>query len=1099
MAIAVTGIACRFPGARSPQAFWDNLCAGRDSIVEVPAERFDVDEVFAPQPGVPGRTYCRWGGFIEGIDELDLSYFGLSPREAERMDPQQRLLLEAAADALHDSLLTSRLLRDARAGVYVGSCYNDWEAQELRSLATADRYTSTGATRGTLATRLAFAFDLTGPALMVDVSCASSLLAIHLACRGIWSGETDLALAAGANLVLDPNWAVCFSQTGMLAKDGRCKAFDARADGFVRADGCGVVVLMSLEKARRHGLPVYALIQGSATTQDGRGDGLLNRPTPAGQAHALRAAYRDANVDPHDVQYIECHGSGTPAGDPAEVEALNSVMDGRAQPCLIGSVKTNIGHTEGAAGVAGFIKTTLALHHRRIPASIHCEEPNPAIAWTPSVALTEATQPWPAGIARAGVTSLGFCGTNVHVVLEQASQAEPGEAGSRGGSPLASGPPASSSNAARRGLEGDLRGPRGPRTEVQRAKPSASGGEATFHGAPSSAHGPVASPRLLCLSAGTARGLVETARTYAARLEAQAPADFREFCRSAALGRDHGHHRLAVVARDRRQAVDTLLAFSAGEADADIHSGRAAIKEEGPVFVFSGHGSQWEGMGAHLLQEQQVFRQCMERCDEVVRSLSKESVLDALRQHSWRDGRVASVQPLLSSIQIALAAQLRAWGVHPAAVVGHSLGEIAAAHVAGALSLEQALTIVCQRSAVLDQVAGQGSMLAVELDLEAAQALIAPYCGRVDIAVSNSESSTVLSGASDSLAEIQTQLQARGVFARSVAAAAAGHSPQLDPLLEDFGIALGAITPNHDAAIPIYSTVTGARLSPAAFDASHWAKNLRQPVRFAQAFRALRTAGHGAFVELSAHPILLGPMQQMLQGEGRAERRPAPGVGIATLRRQAGDSQALLAALAELYVNGQEFDLHAWFGAPGPHAPLSNDLPGYCWQREPIPRRKGAGALDPQAAPGQLPTRATEVAEPPSPGTGAAPEPVRVQLLSLQGVARQAALETYLADQVRRAAKLSSTRELDPRVPLTRLGLDSLLALEFKNAVETDLELELSLSKVLLSPGLENLALHLLDALSATGHDHAPAWAHARVAALDDSEVDLLLAELLEN
>jgi phthiocerol/phenolphthiocerol synthesis type-I polyketide synthase C len=865
-AIAIVGIGCRFARSATPAQFFRNLVEGMDAITEVPKERFDADAIYDPRPGTPGRSVTRWGSFVDDVYGFDPYYFGLSPREANTMDPQQRLLLEVTAEALDDAGLTREKLSSFRSGVFIGACHNDWENARLRETERLNLYTCTGSGRSILAGRISYAFNLLGPSMAVDAGCASSLLAVHLACQSLWSGESSVALAGGVNLILEPEWLIVFSQAAMLSPDGRCKAFDARANGFVRSDGCGVVALMPLSLARSLGARVYAVIRGSGTSNDGSSNGLLATPSQYGQEKALRAAYDDAALSPHDVQYVECHGTGTPVGDPVEVAAIVSVMKGRDQgPCAIGSVKTNIGHTEGAAGIAGLIKAALSLHHRVIPASLHFETPNPKIAWDPSVRVASETQPWPeVEVARAGVNSFGISGTDVHVVLEQApAREEPG---------------------ARR------------------------------------------EPALLCLSHGSDEGLRATAASFRGLLEADQATSFHAVAQTAALGRNHHEHRLALVARDHHEAVGKLRAFCEGDRDSGVVSARISDGERSPVFVFSGQGGQWVGMGASLLRTQPVFRDAIERCDEALRPFADFSVLRLLsraRADEQVDG-IDIVQPTLFAMQVGLAALYRSYGVQPSLVIGHSVGEIAAAHTAGILTLDQAARVVCRRSQLLKRTSGQGAMLATELTFEQAQQAIARFGGRVGIAVSNGPTSTVLSGEPTLIAELKSELEQREVFCRPVKSDVAGHSPQLDPLLPELAAALAGLKPEAHASVPFCSTVVGGLVDASALDASYWVRNLREPVRFSSAMETLLTQGHDTFVELNAHPLLVGPIEQLMQ------HTRVNGKVISSLHQGREDDESLLASLGALHVRGQAVDLASLF----PAAVSMVSLPPYVWQHE---------------------------------------------------------------------------------------------------------------------------------------------------------------------
>jgi acyl transferase domain-containing protein len=622
--IAVIGIGCRFPGASGPEAFWELLRNGVDAIREIPSDRPGLASFYDPRPRTPGRLVSRWGGFLEDVDRIDAAFFGLSPREADRMDPQQRLLLEVVWEALEDAGQVAERLAGSATGVFVGLWINDYEALMFADPARVDFHMTTGSGRYSASGRISYTFGLQGPSLTVDTACSSSLVAVHLACQALRSGECGLALAAGANTILTPQVSIAYSQSQMLSPDGRCKFGDARGDGYVRSEGAGVVALKLLSRALADGDPVHAVILGSAVNNDGRTSGFLSTPGRGGQEDLLRKAYRAAGVDPRRVQYVEAHGTGTSAGDPVELQALGTVVaEGRppGRPCLVGSVKTNIGHTEGAAGVAGLIKVVLSLGHRTIPASLHFQEPNPAVPWSElSLAIPREAAPWPEGNdpALAGVSSFGLAGTNAHVVVQQA----PG---------------------------------------VTEAAAEAAEGR----------------PRLLPLSARSSEALKEMAGAVRDRLRSAVPS-FADLCYTASVRRAHHEHRLALVALGAEDAADQLDAFLRGERRPGTSVSSAATAPR-VAFVFPGQGSQWLGMGRQVLKQESAFRAALEDCDRAVRAESAFSVLDELAADPARSrlDQIDVIQPTLFAIQVALAALWRSWGVQPAAVVGHSMGEVA--------------------------------------------------------------------------------------------------------------------------------------------------------------------------------------------------------------------------------------------------------------------------------------------------------------------------------------------------------------------------------------------------------------------------------------
>jgi myxalamid-type polyketide synthase MxaE and MxaD len=873
--IAIIGIGCRFPGANDPAAFWQLLRDGVDAIREVPADRFDQHAFYDPDPAIPGKMNTRWGGFLGQVDQFDPHFFGISPREASRMDPQQRLLLEVTWEALQDAGQASDRLVGTQTGVFIGIATNDYGRLQWNDLGRIDAYAGTGNAMSIAANRISYVFDFRGPSLAIDTACSSSLVAVHLACCSLRSGESTLALAGGVNLILSPAIAIGFTKAGALAPDGRCKAFDARANGYVRSEGAAVVVLKPLSKARADGDPIYAVIRGSAVNQDGRSNGLM-APNPLAQEAVLREAYRQAGVSPGEVQYVEAHGTGTLLGDPIEAKALGAVLGVERPPgqlCALGSVKTNLGHLEAAAGIAGLIKVALALRHREIPPSLHFEKPNPHIPFDELPLRVQTTlSPWPAesSPALAGVSSFGFGGTNAHVVLAEA-------------------PP------------GIIEMPDAERK---------------------------IGTHLLPLSARSPAALRTLARAYQDFLAApESQASLPDICSTASVRLSHHEYRVAVTGNSPGQMLESLQAFGRGEARPGLSSGRKpSARQRKLVFVFPGQGGQWIGMGRRLLEEEAVFREMVERCDLAMRPYGDWSLLTELSAADATQSRLNEIdiiQPALFAIQIALATLWRSWGVEPQAVVGHSLGEVAAAQVAGALSFGDAVRIICHRSRLFKRTIGQGAMVTVELSIEEARRALIGFEDRVSIAVSNGPTSTVLSGDPSALAAILEQLQSRDIFCRMVKVDFASHSPQMDPLREDLLQALKGIQPRAES-LPIYSTVTGQLSHGFQFDPVYWAKNMREPVLFSNAIQRLLEDGHDIFLEISPHPTLLSAIQQGCQHFDRE------GTVLPSLRRNENEQTVLLGSLGVLYSLGYPVDWKRVYPTAGQCVPL----PLYPWQRE---------------------------------------------------------------------------------------------------------------------------------------------------------------------
>ncbi len=882
--IAIIGVGCRFPGALDPRAFWQLLRNGTDAVREVPPERFNLHDFFDPNPDTPGKMNTRWGGFIEQVDQFDPHFFGISLREAARMDPQQRLLLQVTWEALEDAGQVRERLAGSQTGVFIGISNNDYARIQLSDPRRIDAYAGTGNALSIAANRISYLFDFRGPSMAIDTACSSSLVAVHLACRSLLSGESTVALAGGVNLIISPTITINFTKAGVMAPDGRCKAFDARANGYVRGEGAGVVVLKPLSKTIADGDPIYAVICGSAVNQDGRSNGLM-APNPLAQEAALREAYRRAGVSPGYVQYVEAHGTGTLLGDPIEVKALGTVLAldrSPGRPCALGSVKTNIGHLEAAAGIAGLIKVALSLQHREIPPSLHFKEPNPDIPFERiPLRVQTALGPWPvdSGPALAGVSSFGFGGTNAHVVLQAAPESNSSIDNSACGE----------SN--------------GASCNSRRAY-------------------------LLPLSARSPDALQALARVYQDFLANPEPtASLNDICYSAGARRSHHQYRLAVTGHSREQLIEALQAYVRGEPRPGLSSGhKVSGRGSKVVFVFPGQGAQWFGVGRQLLKQEPVFEKVVERCDRTMRRFADWSLLaqlTATEPSQSRLGEIDVLQPALFAIQMALAALWQSWGIEPQAVVGHSLGEVAAACVAGSLSLEDGARVICRRSRLIKPAVGHGAMAAAELSVEEARRVLVGYEDRVSIAASNSPTSTVLSGDPAALTAILDQLRRRDIFCRLVKVDFASHSPQMDPFRADLLQCLEGLKP-QPASVPIYSTVTGTVSHGLEFEALYWTKNLRQPVLFSNAVARLMEDGHDIFLEISPHPILLSSIRQGFHNLRRE------GTVLPSLRREESEQGVMLGSLGSLYTLGHSVDFSRIYAAGG----RCVRLPLYPWQQE---------------------------------------------------------------------------------------------------------------------------------------------------------------------
>jgi acyl transferase domain-containing protein len=1007
MPVAIIGLSCRLPKGPSADAFWRALCAGEDAITETPRARWNVDAFYDADAHAPGKMSSRWGGFLEQVDQFDPLFFGISPREAAEMDPQQRLMLELSWEALEDSGVPVDTLAGSPTGVFFGAMWSDYARLAGGRPDAILQHTATGQDLSIIPARISYALGLRGPSVAVSTASSSSLVAVHMACQSLSSGESSLALAGGVNLILAPESTIAMSKLGTMARDGRSKAFDARADGYVRGEGGGVVVLKPLSLALEDGDPIYCVIRGSAVNNNGFGDGLL-APSAEAQEALLREAYARAGVSPAEVVYIEAHGTGTALGDRVEASALGAVLGaGRPaeRPVHVGSVKTNIGHLEAAAGVAGLIKASLALKHRVLPPNLHFQEPNPSIPFGElRLKVQEALEAWPAagaGPALAGVSSFGFGGTNCHVVLE--------------GAPAL---PARES-------KGDVvRAAEAPRAE------------------------------LLVLSARSAAALRARAGDMASWLASRPDLALSDICYTAGLCRAHHEHRLAVVSGTREEMSAALAAASRGDWHAGVVRGEvAAGGETGAVFVFPGQGSQWAGMGRELFAEEPVFRRAMEACDALVKTHTGFSVIEKILAPEVTSelGDTAVAQPALFAVEVAMAALLASWGVRPDAVIGHSVGEVAAAHVAGALDLEEAARLVCCRGRVMRPATGLGRMAVVEMTASAAAEALARHEGRLSIGARNDPGSVVLSGEAAALAEVTARLASEGVRCQEIRVDYAFHSPQMEPVRAELVRALQAVSARA-TTVAMYSTVTGERASGADLDAVYWGRNVREPVNLARAMRAAIGDGHRLFLEVGPHPALGANLERCLAAE-RVE-----GQVLFSIRRGQEARRHLLRVMGALYARGAAVDL----------GPLYVDdarcvaLPAYPWQR----RSYWLTAVAGKDSAGEASREEQVRRENGSRGEAQSKAPSLRQAFQATAVGeRRALIEGFLSAQLAEVLQLESAN-IDPLVPLGRLGLDSLMAMNMRNRIEAILETPVPAMLVLQKGDVRRISSYLLEQMT---------------------------------
>lgn len=851
--IAICGIGCRFPGgANDPESFWQLLRDGQDAVAEVPETRWDANT---------NGGSIRWGAFVENVDQFDAAFFGISPREATHMDPQQRLVLEVAWEALEDAGQAVERLAGTSTGVFLGIYNNDYAWLQSNAPEDIDVYAATGGGQGIAANRLSYLLDLRGPSLAVDTTCSSSLVAVHLACQSLRNGECRVALAGGVNLLLSPEIALSVSKVVPLAADGRCKTFDARADGIVRGEGCGIVVLKRLTDAVADGDNIIAVIKGSATNHDGHSNG-FTAPNGVAQQAVIRQALQNSGLTPAQISYVEAHGTGTQLGDPIEWESLEAVFRGHTS-CLVGSVKTNVGHLEAAAGIAGLIKVALSLKHRAIPPHLHFTKMNPMTSSNGVLEIPLALRDWTGDTERfAGVSSFSLGGTNAHVVLGEALALDSHE---------------------NEALELCL-------------VPLSARSDQALH-----AYAKKLRDHLLA-SGDPERGVYDLAYT-------------------ASLRRSHLSHRLALTGRTQRELITLLGSFIDGEPHPGLKTGRAAGKPDGLVFVFSGQGTQWAGMGQELMDGEPVFRRAVEECYELFSRFGVQASLEELANDP--DGaKPEVVQPAIFAVQIGLAALLREWGVVPEAVTGHSFGEIAAAYTAGILSLEEAARLVCVRAKLFARIAGRGGMAAVELPVREVGELLSEFPGAVSLAAANSPASTVLSGETAALQTIVDALTSRNVRCRLLRVNCAFHSQQVDALTDELEAALQDLKP-RTSSIPFFSTVTRTFVDGEDLKAAYWVRNARQTVWFAEAIETLGRE-YRVFLEVAPHAALTPDIDACLKSSDDSAKV------VPTLRRDNDERTMLLRSLAALYTSGRPIQWQRLYRERGRQV----RLPLYQWQRK---------------------------------------------------------------------------------------------------------------------------------------------------------------------
>ncbi|MEP1079780.1 thioester reductase domain-containing protein [Leptolyngbya sp. PL-A3] len=887
--IAIVGIGCRFPGAKNPEAFWNLLSGGIDAIAEVPDDRWDVDQFYNPEPGKPGKMSTRWGGFLEQVDQFDAAFFGISPREVERMDPQQRLVLEVAWEALENAGIAPDSLSGSQSGVFMGIGNYDYCRLLAKDVSRISAYDGTGNTLSIAANRLSYTLNLRGPSVVVETACSSSLVAVHFACRSLQSGESNLCLVGGVSLMLSPEPFITYSHAHMMAADGRCKTFDARADGYVRGEGCGVVVLKRLSDAIRDGDRIQGVIRGTAINQDGLSNGLTAPNGPSQQA-VIRSALSNAGVTPEQISYVEAHGTGTSLGDPIEFKSLKAVlMQARhpERPCWLGSVKTNIGHLEAASGIASVIKVVLALQHQEIPPHLHLQELNPYISLAGTTfAIPTEPHPWTvAGTRLAGISAFGFGGTNCHLVLEEAHP--------------------------------DFNAPVDKNEfNQQLTLPIAPLPERPLH--------------LLTLSAKHEQALRDLATSYQNFLATHPPAALADICFTANTGRSHFDHRLAVVAGSTQELQERLAEFiqekfiQAKGADGWVRGLVPNRKRPKLAFLFTGQGSQYVQMGRQLYETQPVFRAALDRCDRILRSYLEQPLLQVLYPEDGTSSpldNTAYTQPALFALEYALVQLWQSWGAEPGLVMGHSVGEYAAACVAGVFSLEDGLKLIAARARLMQALPMNGAMVAVFASQEQVRSAIQAYGAQVAIAAINGPRSIVISGEKSAIEAVVASLQQAGIKSKPLNVSHAFHSPLMEPMLAEFQQIASEIQ-YAAPRIKLISNLTGAIATDEVATAEYWCRHVRESVQFAQSMEVLQQQGYELLVEIGPKPILLGM--------GRYCLPDGIGTWLPSLR-PGEDWASMLQALATLYTRGVTIN---WAGFDQDYVRHRLPLPTYPFQRQ---------------------------------------------------------------------------------------------------------------------------------------------------------------------
>jgi len=843
--IAIIGMGCRFPGgANSPEAFWELLSRGKEVIVPVPSQRWDAEAYYDENPDLPNKTYARYGGFIDAVDQFDAQFFGMTPREAIALDPQQRLLLEVSWEALENAGIAPQKLTGTQTGVFVGIGLDDYAKRQIKQQIPIDAYTGSGNAFCFASGRLSYFLGLQGPSLAIDTACSTSLVTVHLACQSLRNRESNLALAGGVSLMLSPEVTLYLSKTRALSPDGRCKTFDKDANGYVRGEGCGMVVLKRFSDAISDGDNILGVIRGSAVNQDGPSSG-LTVPNGSAQMAVIRQALENAKVKPEQISYLEAHGTGTALGDPIEVRGINNILckdRSTDNPLMVGSVKTNIGHLEIAAGMASLLKVILSLKNQEIPPHLHFKELNPDLAdAATSLKIPTSSLPWQRTEEprRAGISAFGLSGTNAHIIIEE--------------------PPQLSFNP----------------SEVDRP-----------------AH-------LLTLSAKSDDALDDLAQKWVNYLEKNPQLNLADLAFSANTGRGQFNHRLAILAKSTLEAKDSLTAFTQKQPCLNVFSQAVAKSRQNKIaFLFTGQGSQYADMGRQLYETQPTFRHALEECDRLLQPYLEKSLLEVLYSDSSLLDQTAYTQPALFAIEYALYKLWQSWGIKPDGVLGHSVGEYVSACVAGVYSLEDGIKLIAERGRLMQSLPQKGAMAAIFAPIETVKSVISPYGDQVEIATINSSENIVISGDQEAINQIKADLESQSLEVRLLQVSHAFHSGMMQPILAEFK-AIAAKISYKTPQLDWISTVTGEEISQAVTD-DYWCQQVRQCVQFAPAIETLASQGYNLFIEIGSHPILTRLGQKTLANPDY--------LWLSSLQRGQDDWQILLQSVAKLAVSGVNID-----------------------------------------------------------------------------------------------------------------------------------------------------------------------------------------------